>query len=167
MNLLGHISEHWVPDCVRRLVLRKLFAATAAACGVPAPNPRGLSSDELLSAFAQFSARADADPARMFEVTFGFGKWLRWACHIRSTSDVMAEARVVYRLIGIDFAGEASGNITIRRCFFSDVYTPSACRTMSALDAGLLAGLSGGRRLRFSQRITEGHACCRARLESA
>jgi hypothetical protein len=32
------------------------------------------------------------------------------------------------------------------------------------LDAGLLAGLSDGGRLVFSQRITEGYACCRARL---
>jgi hypothetical protein len=156
-----------LPDWVRKLLLRRLFTGTAGAMGVATPDLRGLSSEELLTKFARFTANADADSAELFAVTYGFGTWLRRVFHIRSTSDVMAAARFVYRAIGIDFEGDASGEITIRRCFFSNVYTPSSCRTMSALDAGLLAGLSGGRRLLFSQRITAGFPCCRAYLESA
>ena len=38
---------------------------------------------------------------------------------------------------------------------------------MSAMDRGLLAGLAGGGELAFSQRITEGHPCCRARFALA
>jgi hypothetical protein len=35
---------------------------------------------------------------------------------------------------------------------------------MSALDAGLFAGLTGGRTLTFTQRITEGAPACLANL---
>ena len=38
---------------------------------------------------------------------------------------------------------------------------------MSAMDRGLLAGLAGGGDLIFSQRITEGYTCCRARFAVA
>jgi hypothetical protein len=76
----------------------------------------------------------------------------------------MAAARLAYRAIGIDFEGDTCGGITINRCFFSQAYTPTVCQVMSALDAGLLAGLSGGSRLVFTERITEGYPWCRARL---
>jgi hypothetical protein len=58
------------------------------------------------------------------------------------------------------------GEITVRRCPFSDVYSVEVCRLVGALDSGLLAGLSGGDRLEFTQRITEGAPCCLARLRS-
>jgi hypothetical protein len=168
VNLLGRAAQVHVPDRVRRMLLRQLFRRTAAAFDVCAPDLSGLSSDEILTAYARFTASAEADSARLLAVTFGFGKWLRRAFGVNSTADVMAAARIVYRAIGIDFAGDSRGDITISRCFFSDLYTLKACRTMSALDAGLLAGLSGGGRLTFSQRITAGFSCCRAQLlESA
>jgi hypothetical protein len=76
----------------------------------------------------------------------------------------MAAARMVYGLLDIDLRGTRDGRITVRRCAFSDVYSAEICRLISALDAGLLAGLSGGDRLEFTQRITEGAPCCLARL---
>ena len=76
----------------------------------------------------------------------------------------MAAARVVYGLLDIDLRGTPDGEITVRRCAFSDSYSPEVCRLVSALDTGLLAGLSGGDRLEFTQRITEGGPCCLARL---
>ena len=54
--------------------------------------------------------------------------------------------------------------VTIRRCFFAAHYPPEVCRFMSAMDEGIVAGLCGGR-LVFSQRLTEGADCCRARIE--
>ena len=72
----------------------------------------------------------------------------------------------MYDAIGVDFRGDAAGVVTVSRCYFSDVYTPEVCRLVSALDEGLLAGLAGGGRLTFSQRLTEGAVCCRARFEA-
>jgi hypothetical protein len=78
----------------------------------------------------------------------------------------MRAARVIYRLLGIDFRGRADGTIVIRRCGFSRVYSPRACELVSGLDEGLLAGLAGGGggrgRLVFASRITEGCARCEA-----
>jgi len=54
--------------------------------------------------------------------------------------------------------------VIIKYCGFSRFYTGRVCRLISALDGGTFAGLSGGGKLEFSQRITEGHDCCRGRL---
>jgi predicted ArsR family transcriptional regulator len=70
----------------------------------------------------------------------------------------------VYGLLDIDLRGNGRGELTVRRCAFSEVYSAEVCRLVSALDAGLLAGLSGGDRLEFTRRITEGAPCCLARL---
>jgi hypothetical protein len=52
--------------------------------------------------------------------------------------------------------------MTVSSCYFSSVYSPETCGVLSALDDGIFTGLSGGGRLRFSRRITDGSACCRA-----
>lgn len=173
MNLLGRFAQVYVPPPVRWRLLSRLFKQTAAAFGSPscAPPPRRATSDEILSAFANYTSHAAVEPSpspetvqRLFEVTRGDGAFLRHALGVTSTRDVMAVARLVYRALGIEFAGDTRGDIMINRCYFSTVYSPDVCRVMSALDAGLLAGLSGGGQLAFSQRITEGFTCCRARL---
>jgi len=69
-------------------------------------------------------------------------------------------------MLGIDFLGEPDGSMVMTRCFFSDYYSSPVCRLISSLDEGLLVGLAGGGRLSFSQRITEGHECCRAHLDT-
>ena len=174
MNLLGRVAQLGVPAPVRKVLLTRLFTDTAAAFGRPVPQLRGLSFQQVLQAFRQFTAQTATEESasspisqRLFDVSYRRGSWLRRAFGVVSTDDAMAAARVVYRCIGIDFEGHRHGEITIRGCFFSPFYTPQACNVMSALDAGLLAGLSDGGRLVFSQRITEGYPCCRARLDRA
>jgi len=54
--------------------------------------------------------------------------------------------------------------VTVKRCYFSQFYSGSVCDLISALDDGVFSGLSGGGRLVFSERLTEGNACCRAKL---
>jgi len=71
--------------------------------------------------------------------------------------------RALYRLLEIEFQGD-EGGVVISRCYFSPFYSGPICRVMSALDRGLFAGLSGGRQLVFTARITEGQAQCRAHL---
>lgn len=174
MNLLGRVAQRHLPATIRKALLVRLFNDTATAFGDAAPPLRGLNAEQTLALFRDFTAQAavsqNTSPAafeRLFAVTNRYGKWLRSAFGVASTDDAMAVARVVYRAIGIDFVGRATGEIAINRCFFSEVYTPRVCWLMSALDAGLLAGLSNGGRLVFAERITEGHSCCRARLDNA
>ena len=70
--------------------------------------------------------------------------------------------KILYRMLKIEFNGSAEGEVVIRHCFFSPYYTPEVCRIISALDEGLLSGLSNGGQMVFKERITEGKTCCLA-----
>ena len=169
--LCGH-----VPTVGRRAALRALFATTAAGFGCPVPPLDGLDADALLRRYARFT-RDQAEAAlrdgrdlpalhdRLERGAHALGGRLRAGLYLRTTEDAMAAARMLYGLLDIDLRGTRDGQITIRRCSFSDVYSVEVCRLVGALDSGLLAGLSGGDRLEFTQRITEGAPCCLARLQ--
>lgn len=174
MGILLTLSEVYVPHFIRRRRLEGLLAATADAFRTAAPRTAGLSLDECLSLYARFT-RDQADVSirtggeheaqrRLFDNACSIGRGLRKELGLRGP-DVMRTGRVVYRMLGIDFRGSPDGAIVISRCFFSAHYSAAVCRLISSLDAGLLAGLAGGGRLTFSQRITEGNECCRARFD--
>jgi predicted ArsR family transcriptional regulator len=175
MSLAVRMRDRHVPAAARRAALRALFATTAAGFGCPAPPLGGLDADALLRRYALFTTdQAEAAlrdgrdllalQDRLERGARALGARLRTGLRLRTTEDAMAAARVVYGLTDIDFHGTGHGEITVRRCPFSEVYSAEVCRLISALDAGLLAGLSGGDRLEFTQRITEGAPCCLARL---
>ena len=175
MSLAVRMLDGHVPAVARRAALRALFATTAAGFGRPVPPLGRLDADALLRRYARFTSKqAEAAlqdgrdlPAlqdRMERGTRALGARLRSGLRLRTPEDARAAARVVYGLLEIDFHGTGHGEITVRRCPFSEVYSAEVCQLISALDAGLLAGLSGGGRLEFTQRITEGAPWCLARL---
>ncbi|NPV09301.1 MAG: hypothetical protein HPY83_15245 [Anaerolineae bacterium] len=172
--LLALLSAY-TPQWVRRRQLVRLLQVTAEAFEVPLPTQRR-SCPELLEDYAALTARQAAEALRsgqdlapirerLYRGARGMGCDLRHWLHVRTPTQVMAAARLAYRALGIDLKGFPDGSIVVSRCCFARHYSPEVCRLISALDAGLLAGLSGGGRLEFSQRITEGAACCLARLE--
>jgi hypothetical protein len=175
MGLLLTLSTLYVPPPVRKRKLEMLFTATADAFQTTRPSTRGLSFDDGLRVYAQFT-REQAEKAiqqgdgavvrpRLFENAYRIGRQLKADFRVNST-EVMRMGALIYRILGIDFEGEPGGNIVIRRCFFSAYYSSPVCRVISSLDEGLLVGLAGGGRLSFSQRITEGNECCRAHLQT-
>ena len=175
MSLALRLLEGHIPAVARRAALRRLFATTAVAFGCPVPPLGGLDADALLRRYAQFTRdqaeaalRGGRDlPALQDRLERGarvLGARLRAGLRVRTAEDAMAAARMVYGLLDIDLRGTRDGEITVRRCAFSDLYSVEVCRLDGALDSGLLAGLSGGDRLEFTQRITEGAPCCLARL---
>jgi hypothetical protein len=152
-----------------------LFTATADAFQTTRPSTSGLSFDDCLRAYAQFT-REQAEKTiqqgdgavvrpRLFENAHRIGRQLKADFRVSST-EVMKMGALLYRMLGIDFDGEPGGNIVIRHCFFSTYYSGPVCRMISSLDEGLLVGLAGGGRLSFSQRITEGNECCLAHLRT-
>jgi hypothetical protein len=160
---------------VRRRVIVELFRSTAAAFECNRVRLDGLSPEECLLAYAVFTAdRAEAAlrrgdglaelQGRLARNAYGLARARARLLGVRRVDDVMALARLLYGMLDIDFAGCASGEITIHSCYFSPFYSPAVCRLMSALDCGLLAGLAGGGELEFTERITEGRPCCRARF---
>jgi len=160
-----------MPPFIRKRELKKLFRFTAEAFDLKTPELSRLSCDELLSAYAAFTRMAadqlESRPSaavivqqRLFQQAQAYGRWWRTRFRLSTMSEAMRAARVLYRAIGIEFRSADGGLIEIRRCFFSAYYTSATCRVISALDAGLVAGLARSGGLVFSQRITEGAAMC-------
>jgi len=174
VNLVGAALERRAPGWARRWALRALFRATARAFDRPLPSLAGLSADQRLLRYAERTRdwagellRDGGDPAavqaRLYRNALRLGQACRWLCGLRGQRDALAMGRLLYRWLEIDFRADGEA-ILIRRCYFSRLYSSDICQVMSALDRGLLAGLSGGRQLAFSERITEGRPGCRARL---
>ncbi|MBN1933819.1 MAG: hypothetical protein JW934_04090 [Anaerolineae bacterium] len=163
--------------CFRKQVLAALLRATAQALGAPVPSIARLSADECLRRYALFTqdrvAAAiqngddlDALQDRLYRNAYRLGRACRWVFRPRSVADAMALGRILYRLLDIEFQGDADDNAVVSRCYFSRFYSGQVCRVMSAADRGMFAGLSNGGQLVFSTRITEGQAQCRAHLSA-
>lgn len=165
----------FMPKGIRGQKLAELTSITAKAFGREAPEIAGKTSEECLRIYAEFTAQAAADAIRecdgdaqrrLFEGALEYGKKLRQQLGITSEEQFGLACELLYRAIEIDFKWRSAGQITVSRCFFAEYYSPEVCRVMSSMDAGLVAGLSGGR-LSFSQRITEGNSCCLASFTPA
>jgi hypothetical protein len=175
MGLLLAVSSIYVPGYIRKRNLGMLFKSTADAFQVAVPPVKGLSADDCLKEYAQFTRaqalesirRGDAleIQSRLFENASKIGRQFREDLRLDTAEQVMRAAEIIYKLLKIELHGETRGDIVIDRCFFSNYYSSDVCRLISSLDEGLLAGLSGGGALSFSQRITEGKECCRAFLD--
>jgi predicted hydrocarbon binding protein len=173
MNFLFHVSKLYIPEYKKKRELMNLFQITASAFERTIPETRGLSFDECLVAFARFT-KSEVDEAirtgedlltiqdLLYQGAYEFGHKFRKQFRVSTARDVMEASRFLYTILGIDFKGTEKGSITISKCFFSQHYSTSTCCVISSLDAGMIAGLSGGGRLTFSERITEGSTSCNA-----
>lgn len=175
MNLLATLLNLHTPEFVRDRVLDELFAATAAGFGCDAPVTTGLPVHAKLAAYARFTREQsdrvvregkdiEAISTRLRGDAVAIGTRMRGLLGIDGDADTATALRMLYRMIDIDLTATPSGDVTVRRCFFSDYYAPETCRLVSALDEGVIVGLAGEGHLRFSARITEGCEACRARF---
>ncbi len=177
MNVLVKILPHHLPAFIREEILSALFEATAEAFDCPAPACTHLSYDACLRAYALFTSQqsekalqegrdVNAIKARLFHNATPLGEKLRKWFAVDEVDEVMEIGHILYQAIGVDFQGDSQGEVTMRRCYFSQFFSAAACDLISALDDGVFSGLSGGGRLTFSQRITEGEIYCKAKLWS-
>ena len=177
MNNLVTILKFYSPEFIKKRVLNELFTITARAFECALPPLRGFSYAELLKQYALFT-RAEAEKSiqhnhdlqairnRLFDQAYQMGHELRKKFNISTDEEVMELGQRLYEILGINFQGNKQGLVTISRCFFSEYYSSQVCQLISALDEGVLAGLSGGGQLNFSQRITDGNNCCLAQFIS-
>jgi hypothetical protein len=172
MIFLLRILAAFAPAALKRRELQKLFRVTASAFDCALPALVGLSFGECLSEFARFTRSeavklyapgGDIEGARerLFHGGRTLGERIRGICRIATGDQAVSAMRILYRAIGIDARFEGSV-MTVSRCYFSSGYSPDTCSVLSALDDGIFTGLSGGERLRFIRRLTDGSACCRA-----
>jgi hypothetical protein len=173
-RLFERLAEH-APDFFRKRQVTRLCRGAAAAFSRPVPIFRGLRSRECLEVFAEFvsgcvedSWRRGSDlesiQVRLFQFCRDLGEKVRKISRISRIEEAMMVGRILYRWLEIDLDFSDSGEILIRRCFFSRYFSPQVCRVMSAMDRGLLAGLTAGGNLVFHQRMTDGYPDCRACL---
>jgi len=158
----------WTPQRVKRWGLERLFAVVATAFGVPVPEPE----TGRLAQFAAFT-RGQAERALrggnrdaqrlLYSGALTLGRELRRRAGAGSVRARLRLARIAYRSIGVDFREEA-GRFVIDRCYFAQCCPAPVCALMSALDRGLIAGISGGRPI-FHERVS-GCECCRGWLET-
>ena len=177
MSILVKILPHNLPAFVRIEILAELYEATADAFECPAPAHDHLSYEECLRAYALFSReRAEkalqagreilAIKTQLYQNAYSLGVKLRKWFGVGTMEEVMELGQILYRAIGVEIQGDAQGDVTVKRCYYSQFYSVPVCALMSGLDDGVFSGLSGGGRLAFSERLTEGRECCRAKLQS-
>ena len=173
MNPRLSLARLYLPASLRRRKLAELLRLTARAFDATPPSVAGLSLLALRRLYADFSRQAAeraldrpatlaATEQRLFDEALGLGREIGRELRVSTPREVMAAAGILYRALGIDLEGRPDGAIAVRRCSFSERYSPGVCRVMSSVDAGVLAGLAGGGRLEFTARLTDGAPRCRA-----
>lgn len=156
----------------RRIELQMLMNLTARALGHKPKRIWTLSNDEALRAYAEYTCmnlQEDADETlfeRMSTEAYKMGRLLRQLFLISNDTSAQRLIVALYHNIGIQMSFGSSQQLCFHRCYFSSFYTPQTCRVASALDSGIICGISGlpSKHLQFSQRITEGCKCCRAQF---
>jgi hypothetical protein len=162
----------YIPEFIKKKKLNELFCLTADAFQSELPELRGLTFAECLSKYALFTKEQaerylqsgrplEEVKNRLYQNSCIFGQNLRKSLRIVTWEEAVTVLKVIYKLIMIDFQCDRQGEIIIKQCFFSKYYSGGVCKLISSLDEGLTAGLSGGGRLCFNQRITEGGSCCK------
>ncbi len=173
MSVLVNMLQIYTPEYVKQRALAELFSFTAAAFEAELPPLAGLDSQARLATYARFTQthaeqrlrdgrEIEIVEQRLYRNAVEMGQQHRKLLRLGNVQNVMAIGRVLYRILDIEFQGDARGEVVINRCYFSQFYSPEVCRLMSAMDRGLFAGLSNGGELTFTSRITEGQPCCRA-----
>ncbi|HER24834.1 MAG TPA: hypothetical protein ENO17_07300 [Candidatus Atribacteria bacterium] len=176
MNIKLFLSQFYLPAFYRKRKTAELFRVTAKTFGVkpaavlPAESE---SPDALLERYAEFSKNqvqvilknkrlVEGVKAGLFAGAREMGVSLRNELNLKNDRDFHIATRLIYKALKIDLEFGQNGEIVIKKCFFSGFYSEEICSLISSLDSGLIAGLSGGLKMSFYQRITEGCSCCRA-----
>lgn len=146
-----------------RIRLQLLMNATAAAFG-----KRGqvlLFARDPLARYAAFTKACLAGPCEaesLYRAAYRLGQRVRALSGLRKDEELQRLVFVLYRGIGITMRGTLPGEVRVSTCYFGRYYTAEDCARISAMDSGLIAGVYGSGALAFSQRLTEGCACCTA-----
>ncbi len=171
--MLLRLLQFYTPAFLKKKAIRILANETAGAFRCEAPTLAALSYEACLKQYALFTAEqaqklitgnGDTETVKdsLFVSARRLGQELRLRLHIAKPEDVIMASRMIYQFLKIDMHADGQEGIRVDKCFFSRYYSDTVCRIISALDAGLAEGLSGGGKLEFYERITEGYPCCKA-----
>lgn len=171
MSLRLVIAERFLPEAVRNRSLDELAGVVAKGFGCRPPQWRGEPFPSRLEEFARLTAteaaaahaagRAAAVKPGLRAGARRLGADLRRRLGVRTHDEAVRALVLLYRQLGIELRIDGT-QVEIPRCSFSTAYSPAACEIMSAVDQGLVDGLTAGWILTFSSRLSAGAPACRA-----
>ena len=178
------ILERRRPERLVSIQAQILLNMTARGFGVKRKRIAHLPADEALASYARFTVECMEKPAapgqgapdegktgragrravlrRLYREAYRTGSRIRVITGIRESRDIEKLVFYLYRNLQIAMEGHIPGEITVSDCYFGRIYTPAQCAVMSAADSGVIAGICGGGKLKFTERITEGCGECKA-----
>ena len=117
-----------------------------------------------------FSQRGDAGIVQAKDELFKAG--VRLGTDIRDRlrlsdepKQLIAAARLLYRILDIDFQVDADGKgMKVSRCSLAGYYGPFTCEVISRMDEGVVQGLNPRANMRFKERNGSGTPICRAEI---
>ena len=101
----------------------------------------------------------------MFKAGYKMGRDIKKRLKVKDIDDALIAARIIYRVLGINFTVEENGKdiiLRIKSCELAALYSAQTCEIMSATDEGVLKGLNDNMGMKFITRITEGAEECTA-----
>ena len=197
MGLKLRLAAVWTPWWVQRRELDRILGATTRALNVllfinqPGVQEEVVDNDpqlrgglakrrEIMSYMQSIrvvtlavsmgrEAAVELGRATMYEVGLLLGERARARLGVGdSMDDLVRAARVMYRVLGIDFRVERPSPdravLRVSRCALSKWYTNDACLVMSAADEGVVRGLNPAVGMTFSRRIAYGAPECEAEI---
>lgn len=175
---LSHVSD------LTNQALKETLRVHAPNAQVEAAPPESFGIDEKRAAMArQHATFVDALAEALGEESavkvgrealFAVGEQLGKQNRLRlgvgdSPGDLVKAAKVMYRVLGIDFKVEWSGQnqatLTVDRCALAENYSELTCKVLSATDEGVIKGLNPQMSMNFEKHLTGGCKLCTAKIE--
>jgi len=105
----------------------------------------------------------------LFRVGLEVGEEARARLGVGGTvEDLVRAARVLYRVLGIEFHVEGHGPggwvMRVDRCALARRYSDATCLALSAADEGVIRGLDPRASMAFEERLAAGAPACVARI---
>ncbi len=158
------------------LILAEIFLMTAKTLQYPLPKLAIFNYNKLLATYGQYTTAAlnslltqqrDLGPLKkeLFTKSENLTKKIKTLFRIKTAEEVCFFLENFYQVLGIELTVNLSQQqFVVKNCYFSRYYRSEICQVLSALDSGLVAGLTNGASLTFLSRLTEGATCCFADL---
>jgi hypothetical protein len=102
---------------------------------------------------------------QMFKAGLELGTEARNQLKVETLEDTIAAAKILYKVLGIEFNIEHIQNtiiLYVDTCALAEHYNPETCVIMSYADKGVLKGLNQDMDMEFVERITTGAQKCKA-----
>ncbi len=168
-RILLKLLRYHTPFFIKNIELQILLYTTARGFGERSLRVWDKSYKKALSAYKNYTRhvirRAGCNgfnAKKLYDSAYKTGSLVRIITGFTRKEDIENLVFYLYQNIEIDMKGDIPGIVTVSRCYFGEYYKPYECRIMSLVDSGIIAGINGGGRLKFTKRITEGCANCRA-----